>query len=119
MVPRGDDIADQIRKVVPTGADALADDAVQGALAVGAVRDGGGFAFVRGWEGNNEREIVFHVTMLRTYDRRADLLDKLRQQTEEGEITLRVAATFAPEEAAEAHRRLAAGGTRGWCVIVF
>jgi len=56
---------------------------------------------------------------LRTYDRRADLLDKLRQQTEEGEITLRVAATFAPEEAAEAHRRLAAGGTRGWCVIVF
>lgn len=119
VVPRGGDIADQIRKVVPTGVDALADGAVQGELAVGAVRDGGGFASVRGWGGNNEREIVFHVTMVRTYDQRADLLDKLRQQTEEGVITLRVAATFAPEEAAEAHRRLAAGGTRGRCVIVF
>ena len=72
-----------------------------------------------GWGGNNERKIVFHVTMVRTYDQRADLLDKLRQQTEEGVITLRVAAAFAPEEAAEAHRRLAAAGTRGRCVIVF
>lgn len=48
VVPRGDDIADQIRKVVPTGVDALADGAVQGEL---AVRDGGGFASVRGLGG--------------------------------------------------------------------
>ncbi len=39
--------------------------------------------------------------------------------TEDGLITLRVAATYAPEDAAEAHRRLEAGGTRGRCVIVF
>jgi NADPH2:quinone reductase len=34
-------------------------------------------------------------------------------------VTLRVAGTYAPEQAAEAHRRLEAGGTRGRCVIKF
>jgi len=43
----------------------------------------------------------------------------LRQQTNDGLVTLRVAATFPPEQAAEAHRRLEAGGTRGRFVITF
>lgn len=119
VVPRGDDIAAQIRKVAPEGVDGLADGAVQGELAVGAVRDGGGFASVRGWGGNGERGIVFHRTSVREYDHRAELLDRLRQQTEAGLISLRVAATFPPEQAAEAHRRLEARGTRGRLVIVF
>ena len=119
VVPRGDDIAAQIRNVAADGVDGLADGAVQNALAVGAVRDGGAFASVRGWGGNDDREIVFHRTMVRDYDRRLDLLDRLRQQTEDGDVSLRVAATYAPEQAAEAHRRLEAGGTRGRCVIVF
>ncbi len=119
VVPRGNDISDQIRKVAPDGVDGLADGAVQNELAVGAVKDGGAFASVRFWGGNEERGITFHRTLVRTYDDRADLLDKLRQQTEDGTLTLRVAATYAPEEAAEAHRRLEAGGTRGRCVIVF
>ena len=119
VVPRGDDIAAQIRKVAPDGVDALADGAVQNELAVGAVRDGGGFATVRAWPGNGERGIVFHGTMVYEYDHRADLLDRLRQQTEQGLVTIRVAATYPPEDAAAAHRRLEAGGTRGRCVIVF
>ena len=57
--------------------------------------------------------------MVRTYDHRADLLDQLREQTEAGLLTLRVAATYPMEQAAEAHRRLEAGGTRGRCVILF
>ena len=119
VVPRGDDIAAQIREVAPDGVDGLADGAVQNELAAGAVRDGGGFASVRGWDGSGERGIVFHRTSVRDYDHRADLLDRQRMQAEEGVITLRVAATYAPENAAEAHRRLEAGGTRGRCVIVF
>ncbi len=119
VVPRGDDIAAQIRKVAPDGVDALADGAVQTELALGAVRDGGGFASVRGWQGSGERGIVHHVTMVYTYDHRADLLDRLRQQTEDGALSLRVAASYEPENAADAHRRLEAGGTRGRCVIVF
>jgi NADPH:quinone reductase-like Zn-dependent oxidoreductase len=34
-------------------------------------------------------------------------------------ITLRVADTYDPAQAAEAHRRLEAGGTRGRLVLVF
>ena len=119
VVPRGDDIAAQIRMVAPDGVDGLADGAVQSELAVGAVRDGGGFASVRGWGGAGERGISFHRTMVRDYDHRADLLERLRQQTEAGAVTLRVAAEYRPEDAAEAHRRLEAGGTRGRCVILF
>ena len=119
VVPRGDDVAAQIRKVAPDGVDGLADGAVQNELAVGAVRDGGAFASVRGWDGSGQRGITFHRTMVTGYDHRPDLLDRLRQQAEDGIITLRVAATYAPEDAAEAHRRLEAGGTRGRCVIVF
>lgn len=119
VVPRGDDIGAQIRKVAPDGVDGLADGAVQNELAVGAVRDGGGFASVRGFAGTGERGINFHRTMVRTYDRRADLLDRLRQQVEDGAVTLRVAATYPLEQATDAHARLEAGGTRGRCVIVF
>lgn len=119
VVPRGDDIAAQIREVAPDGVDALADGAVQNELAVGALRDGGAFVSVRGWAGPEERGITFHRTMVTSYDHRADLLDQLRAQTEAGTVTLRVAASYPIEQAAEAHRRLEAGGTRGRCVIEF
>jgi NADPH:quinone reductase-like Zn-dependent oxidoreductase len=119
VVRRGDDVAAQIRAVAPDGIDGLADGAVQNELAVGAVRDGGGFAAVRGWAGTGERGITFHQTWVRTYDHRADLLDHLREQTEAGRVTLRVAATYPMEQAAAAHRRLEAGGTRGRCVLLF
>ena len=119
VVPRGDDISAQIRKVAPEGVDGLADGAVQNELAVGAIRDGGAYAAVRGWGGNGERGINFHVTSVRTYDHRADLLDGLRRQTEDGQLTLRVYATYPAAQAADAHARLEAGGARGRCVIVF
>ena len=119
VVPRGDDISEQIRKVMPDGVDALADGAVQNELAVGAIRDGGQFASVRGWRGNGERDITFHVTWVFEYDRRADLLDQLRRQVEAGAVTLRVAATYPAEQASETHRRLKLGGTRGRFVITF
>ena len=119
VVPRGDDIAAQIRKVAPEGVDGLADGAVQKEFAVGAVRDGGKFVSVRGWDGNGERGVTFHKTAVRNYNHRADLLDRLRQQAEDGLLTLRVAATYDPANAPDAHRRLEAGGTRGRCVIVF
>jgi NADPH:quinone reductase-like Zn-dependent oxidoreductase len=118
VVPRGDDIAEQILKVAPDGVDALADGAVQGQLAVAAIRDGGAFASVRGW-GGEERDITFHKTGVGRYDHRADLLDQLRQQADDGLLSLRVAQTYPAEQAAEAHARLEAGGTRGRCVITF
>jgi NADPH:quinone reductase-like Zn-dependent oxidoreductase len=118
VVARGNDIAARIRNVVPQGVDGLADGSFQSGLAVGAVRDGGSFASVRGWSGN-ERGIAFHKTSVRDYNHRADLLDRLRRQAEDGRITLRVAATYPPEQAAQAHRRLEAKGTRGRLVLVW
>ena len=119
VVPRGDDFSQQVRRVVPDGVDGLADGAVLSQLAVGAVRDGGAFASVRGWAGTGERDITFHRTSVRDYDHRSDLLDQLRQLAETRVVKLRVAGTYEPEQASEAHRRLEARGTRGRCVIVF
>lgn len=121
IVPRGDDISDQIRRVIPGGVDGLADGAVQNQLAVGAIKDGGQYASVRGWRGpdGGERGIAFHVTMVFTYDRRADLLDALRQQVEDGQVSLRVNSTYPAEQAAETHRLFKQGGHRGRFVITF
>ena len=46
-------------------------------------------------------------------------LEELGRLAGERRITLRVAETFAPERAAEAHRRLEAGGVRGRLLIAF
>ncbi len=117
VVPRGDDVAKHIRAVMPEGVDALADGSVQNALLFPAIKDGGGFATVRGYHGETERGIVLHAVWVREYLKESAKLDRLRQQVEDGAITLRVAATYPPEQAGEAHRRLHAGGTRGRLVI--
>ena len=118
VVPRGDDIAAQIRKAVPDGVDGLADGSFQSGVAAGAVRDGGCFVSVRGWAGD-ERGITFHKTSVREYNHRADLLDRLRQQVEAGQMSLRVAATYPAAQAADAHRRLEAKGTRGRLLLLW
>jgi NADPH2:quinone reductase len=119
VVPRGDDVAARIRAVVPDGVDGLADGSVQNELLLGAVKDGGGFATVRGWNGPSERGITIHPVWVRSYLTEQAKLDCLRRQVEEGAVTLRVAGTFPATETAAAHRQLAAGGTRGRLVIEF
>jgi NADPH:quinone reductase-like Zn-dependent oxidoreductase len=44
-------------------------------------------------------------------------LDRLRRYVEEGVLSLRVAAVLPAADAAEAHRRLEAGGVRGRLVL--
>ena len=56
---------------------------------------------------------------MREYATNQSALDGLREGAERGHITARVAATFAPHEAPDAHRQLEAGGTRGRLVITF
>ncbi len=119
VVRRGNDVAANVLAVCPGGVDGLADGSVQNELVVAAIRDGGGYASVRGWPGTGERGISFHVTWVREYDRRADLLDALARQVETGALTLRVAAVIDASVASEAHRRLEAGGSRGRFVIAF
>jgi NADPH2:quinone reductase len=119
IVRRGGDIAGSIREVAPDGVDALADGAVLDAAVLPAIKDGGGLATVRGWSGPSERNISVFPTMVSDYITNQAALDRLREQVEEGVLTLRVAATYPAHDAAAAHRRLEAGGTRGRLVIVF
>ena len=50
---------------------------------------------------------------------RTDWLRELRELAQRGVLVPRVAATFPPEAAADAQRRMEAGGLRGRAVIVF
>ena len=119
VVRRGDDVADRIRQHFPGGVDGLADGAVLKEKVIPAVKDGGGFASVRGYQGVPTRDIRFSTISVAAYVFEHDKLDALRRLVDEGKITLRVAATYPPEEAAEAHRRLEAHGTRGRISIGF
>ncbi len=119
VVRRGDDFAARVREVFPNGVDAAADGALLDGLVAPAVRDGGSVVTVRGYREAGERGITFRPILVRDYARARDKLDRLRQLVEEGKITLRVAGTVPKEQAAEAHRRLEAGGVRGRMVIEF
>ena len=119
VVRRGDDVASRIREHFPQGVDGLADGAVLNERVIPAVRDGGAFTSVRGFVGAPQRDIRFTATLVRSYVQEWEKLDRLRQQVEDGEITLRLAEVYPPERAADAHRRLEAGGTRGRLVLEF
>ena len=119
VVRRGDDVAARIREHFPDGVDGLADGSVQDAAVLAAVRDGGAVATVRGYRGDGQRGLrVFPNRVSRIAEDRA-ALDRLRQQVEDGVLTLRVARTYPAAQAAEAHRRLASGGIRGRLVLTF
>jgi NADPH:quinone reductase len=119
VVRRGDGVAARLREHFPEGVDGLADGSVQDAALLPAVRDGGAMATVRGYRGDGQRDIrVLPTRVSRAAEDRAGL-DRLRQQVEDGVLTLRVARTFPAAEAAEAHRVLARGGVRGRLVLTF
>jgi NADPH2:quinone reductase len=124
IVPRGDRFSEEVRLVLPDGVDGLIDAALLDDKAVGAVRDGGSVATLRGYDGTgltetNRRGVVFHPIYVRNYAREQAKLDELRAQADAGVLTLRVARTFPAEQAPEAHRLLEAGGVRGRLVLEF
>ena len=119
IIPRGEGYAERIREEFPEGVDGMADGALLNELAIDAVRDGGSFTSIRGFKGDPQRDIEFSTTWVTAYDCKKDILETLKGQAEEGILTLRVADTVSIENAAEAHERLEAGGTRGRMVIEF
>src|SRR5690242_3239514 len=119
VVRRGDGVADRIRERFPDGVDGLADGAVMDELVLPAVRDGGRVATVRGYRGRGQDRVTVIPVLVRRVAQDRASLDRLREQAEQGVVTLRVARTFPAEQAAEALRLLARGGIRGRVVLLF
>ena len=119
IIPRGEGFAERIRQEFPDGVDGIADGALLNDAAIEAVKDGGSFTSVRGFKGEPQRDIDFTATWVTAYDCKKDKLETLCEQTESGILALRVADSVTMENAAEAHKKLEAGGTRGRMVIEF
>jgi len=120
VLPRGDELADAIRAEVPEGVDAVYDTALLYRAMFPAIREGGGLAVVRGWDGEDvEQGVHIHRVWVGDVLERTDWLHELRELAGSGAIQLRVASTHPPERAADAHRQMEAGGIRGRAVIVF
>jgi NADPH:quinone reductase-like Zn-dependent oxidoreductase len=107
VVPRGE---------LPERVDAVYDTALLYRAALPAIREGGGLAVVRGWDGEDvEQGVHVHAVWVGDVLERTDWLRELRELG----LPMRVAATYPPERAADAHRQMEAGGIRGRAVIVF
>jgi NADPH:quinone reductase len=120
VLPRGEGFPSAVRDLVPAGVDGLVDTAVLGRTVLPALRDHGGMAVVRGWDGSPaDRGITIHSVAVRTVLERGEWLELLRRLASEGVLKLRVAREYPPERAADAQRVMEAGGLRGRAVIVF
>ena len=119
VLPRGDLFVDAVRQQYPDGVDGLADGALFNEDALPAVKDGGRMATVRGYDGSGQDRVTVIPVMVARHAKEWDALDRLRQQVEDGVLTLRVADVLPAAQAAEAHQRLEAGGVRGRLVLQF
>jgi NADPH2:quinone reductase len=113
------DIASEIRRELPDGVPGVIDGAGLNEAILPAIADGGCLATLKGWSGPTERNISVHP--ISSFDSTTDtaLFDHLRRLADDGTLTLRVAEVMSATRAAEAHRRLAAGGLRGRLVLDF
>jgi NADPH:quinone reductase len=119
VVARGDDVAQRIREVAPTGVDGLVDCAALHELVVPAVRDGGSIATPRWYSAPNDRGIAWHPVVVSDHTTRHDVLGELRDLVEGGVLSTPVAETLPAHQAALAHQKLEAGGVRGRIVLTW
>ncbi len=119
VLPRGDGFVAAVREHYPEGVDALADGALLNEAALPAIKDGGRMATVRGWDGGDQDRVTVLPVWVVKHAREWEALDRLREQVESGVLTLRVADVLPAAQAAEAHRRLEAGGVRGRLLLQF
>ena len=119
VVERGPGFVDAIRRAAPEGADALLDTALLGEKSFGAIRDGGVYIPVRGWDKPSERGIAVKPVFVTKALERTEWLELLRDMVATAQIKLRVAGEYAPQQTADAQRAVEAGGLRGRPVILF
>lgn len=119
VVPRGAAMAAAVRELYPDGVDAVLDAALLGPAVLPAVRDGGQLMAVRPFQGETERDIKISLVLVGNHLHEGARLAELADLAAKGVITLRIAELIPAENAAEAHRRLEAGGVRGRLVLTF
>ncbi|ORB75471.1 NADP-dependent oxidoreductase [Mycobacterium scrofulaceum] len=119
VVRRGDGLAERIRESIPQGVDGVVDAALYTDAVAPAVRDGGAVTSARQHVGASERAISWRVVSVTEHTTRTDVLNTLRDLADAGALTLRVADSLPAERAADAHRRLEAGGLRGRLVLTW
>ncbi|WP_063039836.1 NADP-dependent oxidoreductase [Nocardia pseudovaccinii] len=116
FIPRGANLPDAARALVPGGVDAALDAAALGPETLAAVRARGRFISIS----VHATPIPLRGTEVTTVLVHADRsqLDELVALVDKGHLTLRVAETYSLDAVAAAHQRLAAGGLRGRLVLV-
>jgi NADPH:quinone reductase len=119
VIPRSDVFASHIRQQFSEGVAGVYDTALLNGDALPAIRDGGGLAVVRGWDGPSERDIAIHGVRVATVVERTEWLQRLVDAVDDDLIRLRPLTAYPPERAAAAQRRMAAGGLRGRLLIAF
>jgi NADPH:quinone reductase len=119
VVARGDAMAAAVRDLYPAGVDAVIDAALLGPTIATAVRDGGQLLAVRPFQGEPERDITIHLVLVGNHLHEGHRIAELADLVTKGVLTLRVAEILPAERAADAHRRLEAGGVRGRLVLTF
>ncbi|GAA2484259.1 zinc-binding dehydrogenase [Winogradskya humida] len=115
VVARGVPLAPAVRALIPDGVDGVLDAANVGVAAMDAVRHGGAFAALLD-NAPMARRGIRSVNVAWTVD--GGRLAELSALAEAGRLTLRVAATYPLEQAAEAHEAVDRGGSRGRHVLV-
>ena len=119
VVPRGDVMAAAVRDLYPGGVDAVIDAALLGPSILPAVRDGGQLLAVRPFQGETERGITIHLVLVGRHLHEGHRIAELADLVTKGALTFRVADVLPASSAADAHRRLEAGGVRGRLVLTF
>jgi NADPH:quinone reductase-like Zn-dependent oxidoreductase len=119
VVERGAGMAAAVRALYPGGVDAVIDAALLGPAVLPAVRDGGQLLAVRPFQGETERDVKIQLVQVGQHLHEGQRLAELADLVRNGVLTLRVAAALPAAQAAQAHRRLEAGGVRGRLVLTF
>lgn len=120
VVDRGPGVADRFLEVVPQGLDAVLDTALLGTELFDCIRDGGKLGTVRTFTDPPPRGISVRPIWVRERLRDTAGLLHLAQLASDGAFPfLNVSARFGPDQAADAHRMVEAGGLRGRPLLVF
>jgi NADPH:quinone reductase-like Zn-dependent oxidoreductase len=119
VVARGNEFTSQVLAHAPDGVDGLVDAGVVGDSVAPALRDGGRVSTLRGYAATVDRGVVFVPVLAGNHKEASDVLDRLRELADSGQLSLRVADVYSAADASEAHRRLDAGGVRGRLILTF